>query len=130
MTQENIERWRCQATRRDGQPCRAWASKTTGFCPLHSPESRQIQVRGGQSKSRAHMLETRMNPSIKPVVDLLSQSVREVHEGTITPSQGQAIAALGSSLIKAVESAELAIRMSVVEMRLNSGWREVDEFGP
>ncbi|MBN2099058.1 MAG: hypothetical protein JW753_05615, partial [Dehalococcoidia bacterium] len=59
-----------------------------------------------------------MNPSIKPIVDLLSQSVREVHEGTISPAQGQSIAALGSALIKAVESAEFEMRLLVIEKRL------------
>jgi hypothetical protein len=64
------------------------------------------------------MLETRMNPRLKSVVDLLGLAIQQVHEGKITPSQGQSIAALGSALIKAVDSAEFATKLEQLEKRL------------
>ncbi len=71
------ERRRCQATRKDGEPCQAWASKTIGYCPLHGPNALQIHVDEGLSKTRAHMLETRLPSRLKPVVDLLSLSIQQ-----------------------------------------------------
>lgn len=107
----------CQAITRRGEPCKAHAMPS-GFCPLHGEKGHEIQLLGSRSKSRQHMLETRMNPRLKSVVDLLGLAIQQVHEGKITPSQGQSIAALGSALIKAVDSAEFATKLEQLEKRL------------
>ena len=108
----------CRAIKLDGNPCKAWASKTTGLCPLHSENAHQIQVSGGLAKTRAHLLETRLHPKLKPVVELLSKSATEVHDAKITPAQGAAIASIATALIKAVESTELQIRLDELERKL------------
>ena len=108
----------CRAIKLDGNPCKAWASKTTGLCPLHSENSHQIHVLGGKSKSRAHQLETRIHPKLKPMVELLSKSAVQVHAGEITPAQGSAIASIATALIKAVESTELQTRLDELERKL------------
>lgn len=118
MTTEITAKRRCTATRKDGSRCQAWASKTTGFCPLHGPNASQIHVDGGLSKTRAHMLETRMNPKLKDIVQLLGMAAKQVHSGQITPAQGSSLASIATALIKAVESAELEMRLAVLEVRL------------
>ena len=69
------------------------------------------------------MLSTRMDPKLKAIVDLISKSAQEVHEGTITPAQGQSIAALGSSLVRAMDSAEFALKLEQLEKRLTEASR-------
>jgi hypothetical protein len=64
------------------------------------------------------MLETRMHPKLKPMVELLSKSAIQVHEGKITPAQGSAIASIATALIKAVESTELQSRLDELERKL------------
>ncbi len=74
------------------------------------------------------MLATRMNPELKGVVQLLATAAREVHAGEISPSQGSALAAIGSTLVKAVESAELSLRLSILEVRLGQSRDDFDDF--
>jgi hypothetical protein len=64
------------------------------------------------------MLETRMNPRLKPVLDLLGTAITQVHTGAITPAQGSSIANLAGALIKAVDSAEFATKLEQLEKRL------------
>jgi len=108
---------RCKATRKDGQPCLAWASKTSGYCPLHSENSLQLHVLGGLSKTRQHMLETRMNPRFKPVIDMLASAISETHAGKLRPAAAQGMAALATSLIRVTEFAELIQRVEALEAR-------------
>ena len=116
MTESNPDR-RCKATRTDGEPCRAWASKSTGLCPLHSENSLQLHVLGGLSKTRQHMLETRMNPRFKPVIDMLASAISETHRGELRPAAAQGMAALATSLIRVTEFAELMQRVEALEAR-------------
>jgi hypothetical protein len=59
-----------------------------------------------------------MTPKMRAIVNLLSKSADEIHEGTISPAQGQAIAAVASALIKAMDSAEFATKLEQLEKRL------------
>jgi hypothetical protein len=117
VTQENTDRRRCQATRKDGERCLAWASRSTGYCPLHGPGALQIHVDGGLSKTRAHMLETRLPSRLKPVVDLLSLSIEQTHRGDLKPAQAQALASLAAALVRVVEFSELMMRVEALEAK-------------
>ncbi len=128
MTLSNPERRRCMATRKDGERCQAWAD-ASGLCGMHGPNAHQLHVLGGRSRAKHHMLETRMNPKLKDVVELLGMAAKQVHRGEITPAQGSSLASIATALIKAVESAELTLRLSILEMRVNSGGSESDDFG-
>ena len=116
MTESSADR-RCKATRKDGEPCRAWASKSTGLCPLHSENSHQLHVLGGLSKTRGHMLETRLPSRLKPVLDLLSLSIEQTHRGDLKPAQATAIASLAAALVRVTEFAELMVRVEALEAR-------------
>jgi len=117
MSESNADR-HCKATRRDGEPCQAWASRSTGYCPLHSEKSREIQVLGGLSKTRANMLANRLPSRLQPLLDLLSESIEQTHRGELKPAQGQAIASLASALVKVTEVAEFETRLVVIEKTL------------
>jgi hypothetical protein len=120
MTESNpdLDSRHCSALKKDGSQCRAWASKQTGRCPVHSPNAREIQVLGGKSKTRQHMLERHLPSRMKPVLDMLAKSMEQVHRGEISPQQGSSLAALAGALCKVSELSDLEIRISVLEVRL------------
>lgn len=117
MTEPTSTPHYCQAITRRGEPCKAYAS-ASGFCPLHSENSHGLHVLGGQCRSNAHRLETRMSPTLRPIVDLLKRAAREVYSKEITPSQATALASVATALVKTVESAELQVQLDVLEKRL------------
>jgi hypothetical protein len=122
-----LENTRCQATTKAGLSCRAIPSKGSPYCLFHGPNAKAIQIKGGQHKANAHRLENRMSPRLKDVVELLGTAAKEVHSGKISPSQGSSLASIATALIKAVESASLEIRVSLLEVRTKRG--DTDEFG-
>jgi len=65
-----------------------------------------------------------MNPRLRPVLDVLSASIDQVHKGSLSPSQGSSIAALCTALVRVVETSEMEARLVVLEAR----YRRSDEF--
>ena len=111
----------CQAIKKDGTPCKAVASKTTGLCPAHSPNAREIQVLGGKGRSRQAQLEKRLSKRLRPVLDQLAKAITETHDGTLAPARAQGMASLASALIKISEYAEMESRLKSLEERLKPG---------
>lgn len=122
-----LENTRCQATTKAGLPCRALAVSGSPYCNMHGPNAKAIQIKGGLHKSNAYRLEDKMSPRLKDVVELLGNAAREVHEGTITPSQGSSLASICTALVKAIEVASLETRVAVLEVRTKRG--DTDEPG-
>ncbi len=109
---------RCQATTKAGLPCRALAVSGSPFCNMHGPTARAIQALGGKHRANAYRLEDKMSPRMKNVVTLLSNAAAEVHEGRISPSQGSSLATICATLVKALETAQIEMRLSVLEVKL------------
>jgi len=122
-----LERTHCQATTKAGLPCKALAVSGSPYCNMHGPNAKAIQIKGGKHKANAYRLEDKMSPRLKDVVELLGTAAKEVHSGKITPSQGSSLASIATALIKAVESASLEMRVSLLEVRTKRG--DTDEFG-
>jgi hypothetical protein len=118
---------RCQATTKAGSPCRALAVKGSPYCNMHGPNAKAIQTLGGKHKANAYRLEDKMSPRLKDVVQLLSDAATEVHEGKITPAQGSSLASICATLVKALETASLEMRLSVLEVRLRGDRDEFEE---
>ncbi len=55
---------------------------------------------------------------------MLRDAAREVHDGKLTPQQGSALASISTALLKALESADLEVRVSYLEVRAR---KELDE---
>jgi hypothetical protein len=108
----------CSAQRKDGAPCKAHGNKITGLCPAHSPGFREIQVNGGKSKTRAHMLEARLDRRLKGILDLLADSIRQCHEGVLSPQRAAGMSALATALIKMGEYSEILIRLEALEKKM------------
>ena len=118
--EELTEKRYCTAVRKDGSQCHGWPDNT-GLCPAHRPGAHEIRVYAGKCRSKQHQLETRLNPRLRPVLDLLANAIEETHKGTLQPARAQAMASLASALIKVTEFAELEARLSILEKRLNGG---------
>jgi hypothetical protein len=110
----------CSAKRKDGGECHGWPD-STGLCPAHRPGAHELHVYAGKCRSKQHQLETRLNPRLRPVLDLLANAIKETHTGTLQPARAQAMASLASALIKVTEFAELEARLTSLEKRLNGG---------
>lgn len=108
----------CQAIKRDGTPCTAWADRSTGLCSLHGERAKEIQAKGGRSKRLDHQLERRLPTSLKPVLALLAQALEETHGGKLAPSQAQAIASLSSAMVRCMEMGVLQERIEALEEKV------------
>jgi hypothetical protein len=88
---------------------------------MHGPHARAIQIKGGKHRANAYRLEDKMSPRLKDVVALLGEAAQQVHSGEITPAQGSSLASIATALVKVVESAEVEMRLSVLEVRQKRG---------
>ena len=119
------DRLRCTASNKTGSPCRALAVSGSPYCNMHGPRALEIQTKGGKHKANAYRLEDKMSPRLKDVVELLGTAARQVHSGEITPAQGSSLASIATALIKAIETASLDMRVSLLEVRSK---QDIDEF--
>ncbi|MBX5493375.1 MAG: hypothetical protein IRZ14_19665 [Chloroflexi bacterium] len=112
----------CIATRQDGQPCRSFALPGSAYCYTHDParaaERIEARRRGGQHTSKAHRFRALLPPRLVPVFERLEQAMESVEQGSISPSQAQALAALARAMVAVLESSELAERLKEIETML------------
>ena len=111
---------KCNATRRDGSPCRSPVVLPSGFCPLHDPD-RQAAVRsaGGRAKSQARRLDRLVPATLKPVLAALLGALEEVHDGQLAPVRAQAMASLASAAVKVYQVGALEERLATLEEELH-----------
>jgi hypothetical protein len=116
----------CSVVRKDGQSCLGTPGRS-GLCWAHDPataEARQeARRKGGQGKARA----AKLLPRDLEVLDaVLAQAIAGVYQGSLSPSQGSALAALASALVRLrevalrlAEQGELRDRLLCLEEKLN-----------
>ena len=109
---------RCQALKRDGSPCTAKAV-SGDRCIGHRPGVEDARRKGGAATSRAARADKLLPARLQPTAALLEQAMTEVHSGTLTASQGSAMAALASALVKILASGEYEERIRLLEERAN-----------
>ena len=125
MTTSSPDKPYCSALRKDGSQCHGWPD-ASGLCPAHRPGFLEIAAKGGKNKAKAVQLEKRLPGRLRPVLDLLGESIKQVHEGKISPAQGSAIASLASAMCRVSEVAELEVRLTTLEIRLKEGNKRWD----
>jgi len=109
----------CSQLRKDGLPCRALPSRTTGLCPAHTAGHREICVEAGKSKSTLRRLGKRLSPTLTPLMDALAEAFENVENGTLKSSQAMAMSSLASTWLKAYELSLLELRMATIEKQLS-----------
>lgn len=111
---------RCPATRKDGSPCTAKAGPD-GFCVGHRDGAQDARRKGGQATSKAARLQRSLPIEIRPAVDRLLKALGQVHDGSIPPAIGTALASMTTALLKALDAGETAERLRAIESKLNGG---------
>jgi hypothetical protein len=116
---------RCIATKRDGSPCRGWATTDSDFCLTHGqPEKvREAGRRGGQAAREKAVLSSAdfSLKSPRDVAAMLETVCNRMLEGHLDKGLASCAGYLGQGIIKAIEQGSLEGRIAALEERLPGG---------
>ena len=109
----------CRAKTKAGKPCKAYAVKR-GLCAFHADPKRAAQLgRMGGRKNRRYSVHSERSSvppqTAKDVKHLLAEVMAGLHSGRLEPKVGSIMAYVGTALLKAIETADLAERIDVLE---------------
>ena len=111
---------RCQAVKKNGQPCSARAVRN-GYCFGHVPDleatRREARRRGGFATSKSARASKLLPARLRPVAELLEKALEEVHEGQLDPRVGTAMASLAGALVKVFQTGEMEERLRKLEQQ-------------
>lgn len=105
---------RCEAQRKDGEPCRAPALPGSRFCFAHDPsrveEARAARAKGSRNAARVRTLKGHRLRLDTPhaVVKYLSGVIQDLAAGTLDPKVGGVLVYALSAQLKAIEMAGAA----------------------
>jgi hypothetical protein len=121
MSKDEATPKQCQATRKDGSPCRAPAV-ADGLCFAHrgGEAAAAARSRGGHGRSKVARAAKRMPERLRPAADLIAQALDETYSGKLEPRQASAMAALAGALVKLVTVGEVEERLAQLEARLGA----------
>src|ERR1043165_4807007 len=116
---------RCQATTISGEPCRAFTIEGIDLCHLHAhPEkAKEIGKRGGE-QNRHFDPENDAQPDLgalktaEDVRAMLAQAATDLRQRKIEPRMAASLSQLATTLLKAIEVAELQAKVRELEERL------------
>ena len=111
---------KCQARTKAGRQCAAPAKRGLPFCSLHAEPGRASELgrRGGLRNRHTYSEDRKEVPipdSATDVKRLLAESMAEVRGGRMDPKLGTTLAYMGSSLLKAIETADIEVRLTRLE---------------
>ena len=123
---KRTERPRCAGTTKSGARCRSFALPNDSFCFSHSPSMAtrrdEARRRGGANSSNAKRLQALLPHRLRPVFIVLERALEEVHSGSLTPAQAQAMSSVARALCAVLSSGEFEERLRRLEL-------EVEERG-
>jgi len=110
----------CRATTKAGHQCAAPAIKGGVFCLLHADPTRAAELGRKGGMGNRHIYEDDGREVAAPrnasdVKDLLAEAMRAIRSGKMNPKRANALGYLGSSLLKAIEVADLEQRLERLE---------------
>ena len=106
---------RCLGIRKDGSPCSARPLGKSDFCIGHHEKAQEWRKKGGYASSDANRARNMMPQELRPLANQILETMNDLLEGQVTPSQGSAFAALTNSLIRVIEVGVLESRISGIE---------------
>ena len=113
----------CSATRRDGQRCTARALPGGRQCFAHDPayaeRRKAASATGGRNKATSVRVARRLPRDVRDVLDTLLTVLAELHDGSLEPRIGSAMAGVSSTILKAYEVANLEERLARLEEKLH-----------
>ena len=110
----------CTATRKDGLPCKAKATRS-GLCLAHDPalaEKRRVtRALRGTDGSEAARLRNLTPSRLIPVLEVLEQALLQVHSGDMEPGRAKALATLAMAIVKVREAGEMEEELRRLESK-------------
>jgi hypothetical protein len=110
----------CRATRKDGRACTALAGPS-GYCFGHDPGRAEAHKRGrkagGEGRSTLRRAIKLLPGDMRSLLGALTQALEEVHQETLEPSAGRAMASLATAMVRVYDMGELTLRVKRLEER-------------
>lgn len=121
MTQKNRDS-RCSGRNKSGKPCGA-AATAGGLCYFHSNPNKASELGriGGKSKRRAVANGVDPLPKLETataVRDAIAQLIADLYTGKLQPRIGASLAPLMSLQLRAIEAADVDVRLARIEKQL------------
>jgi general stress protein YciG len=118
--QQEATSGRCKAKTKAGSPCAAPAIKGGQFCSLHSDPERAAQLGRKGGLGNRHTYQNDGNEVTAPqnasdVKNLLADAMAEIRTGKMDPKLGTTLGYLGTSLLRAIETADIEQRLAKLE---------------
>jgi hypothetical protein len=114
----------CEATRRDGQPCKTPVLGDGRYCFGHDPALAERRAagsrKGGYRRANALRLTKLMAADIRPIFDLVVDACRQTYAGDMDPKVLSALAAGISAACKAYETGMVEDRLNAIGERLEA----------
>lgn len=104
----------CRALRANGSPCKG-RPLADGLCFAHQANAQANRAKGGQNRSNAARSLKMLPARLRPIADLLTAAIDEVHSGKLAPAQATAMAALAGALVRVVTAGETEERLRALE---------------
>jgi hypothetical protein len=103
-----------------GGSCAAPAIKGENFCSLHSDPGRAAELgrKGGMGNRQVYENDGLEVPAPRTALDvknLLADAMAEIRAGNMDPKLGTTLGYLGTSLLKAIETSDLEMRLARLE---------------
>jgi hypothetical protein len=111
---------RCSAKNRTGKQCGAWAASGEDKCSLHLHPGLAAKM-GASHGSRLASPPQSDAPMMQPpktareLMDLLANTMVQVHAGQINAKTANALAYVAMSLLRAIEASEIEMRLQSLE---------------
>jgi len=115
----------CVAVRKDGERCSNVAVDGGDYCWFHSPlmegARQEARSKGGHNRRDSVRVEKLLPETLRASITLTIRSMRDVANKSLEPARGQAIAALGVSLVRQYEAGVRVEQLGGIEAMLTGG---------
>jgi len=117
---------KCKANNKQGKSCNAHAMKGSDYCYRHNPDipdtdKRKASAKGSQIRKarRAGVKLFNDLTGVGDVLELLTEAIKEVWNGDLSPQQANSVGYLISIAVKIREQLIIEKRISDIEGRIN-----------
>jgi hypothetical protein len=116
----------CSANNRNGKRCGAWAATGGRKCALHLDPERAAKMGSKHGRTAALSPQSDAAPMEPPktagdVRDALANTMTQVHDRKMDTRTANALAYVATSLLRAIEVADLEARLMAIEGRIGHG---------
>jgi hypothetical protein len=119
---------RCRALTKDGQPCTAFVVRD-GLCIGHQPDAARAQRKGGAATSNAERAAKALPKTLRWVSTTLTDALKKVARGELTPAQGSAMASIANALVHVYQVDEIDRHLRLIEKQASDEGRFKDHKG-